>query len=125
MPLQIKKKHNNDKPWITDSFRAMIQKRQWAHSNGNTDLFRFYKARVRNASKFLRKKFYRTKVSDLKVSKPRQWWKQTKQILGLKRQDDASLKILAANTTNGDLQALASEINKFNQSVTSHLPPWI
>ena len=123
MPLQIKKKHNNDKPWITDSFRAMIQKRQWAHSNGNTDLFRFYKARVRNASKFLRKKFYRTKVSDLKVSKPRQWWKQTKQILGLKRQDDASLKILAANTTNGDLQALASEINKFNQSVTSHLPP--
>ena len=125
MPLQIKKKHNNDKPWITDSFRAMIQKRQWAHSNGNTDLFRFYKARVRNASKFLRKKFYRTKVSDLKVSKPRQWWKQTKQILGLKRQDDASPKFSQPTQQMGIYRHWPVRSTNLTSLLQHICPPWI
>ena len=73
----------NDLAWITANFKNLIKKRQAAFSNGNIELFRYYRNRVNRERKICREKFYSSKVEDLKKSKPSRWWKEVKQIAGM------------------------------------------
>ena len=36
-PTKVVSRHTSDKPWITDSFRALVRKRQRAHMSGDID----------------------------------------------------------------------------------------
>ena len=72
--------HVNDPPWITANFnQESHKKRQAAFSNGNKELFRYYRNREK-----CREKFYWSKVEHLKKSKPSRWWKEVKQIAGIR-----------------------------------------
>ena len=75
--------HVNDPPWITANFKNLIKKRQAAFSNGNIELFRYYRNRVNRERKICREKFYSSKVEHLKKSKPSRWWREVKQIAGM------------------------------------------
>ena len=75
--------HVNDPPWITANFKNLIKKRQAAFSNGNIELFRYYRNRVNRERKICREKFYSSKVEHLKKSKPSRWWSEVKQIAGM------------------------------------------
>ena len=73
----------NDLAWITANFKNLIKKRQAAFSNGNIELFRYYRNRVNRERKICGEKFYSSKVEHLKKSKPSRWWKEVKQIAGM------------------------------------------
>ena len=73
----------NDPPWITANFKNLIKKRQAAFSNGNIELFRYYRNQVNRERKICHQKFYSSKVEHLKKSKPSRWWKEVKQIAGM------------------------------------------
>ncbi len=73
IPKQLVTKNRNDKPWITPHFKQMIIKRQWAHREGYSALFKFHRAIVRHAHKYLRKSFYISEVAHLINSNPRHW----------------------------------------------------
>ena len=49
--------HVNDPPWITANFKNLIKKQQAAFSNGNIELFRYYRNRVNRERKICREKF--------------------------------------------------------------------
>lgn len=122
MPLQTVTRVTKHKPWVTQQFEDLVSKRQWSYHNDKAK-FRYYKARVKNASRFLRRRFYKTKVAELKESNPRKWWKQTKTLLGQNKGSDDPLNALAVERHDGDARKLADEINSFYQSVTKDLPP--
>lgn len=122
MPFQTVTRVVRHKPWITRQFENLVHKRQWSFNNDKAK-FKYYKSRVRNASKFLRRQFYKRKVAELKESDPRKWWKQTKSILGQNVEGDEPLQALAIARHDGDAKKLADEINSFYQSVTKDLPP--
>ena len=83
MPKRRITLHVNDPPWITANFKILIKKRQAAFSNGDNELFRYYRNRVNRERKKCREKFYSLKVEHLKKSKPSRWWKEVKQIAGM------------------------------------------
>ena len=83
MPIQRKKVHVNDCPWITPKFKEQIRQRQNAFSSGNTERFRKFQNLVIRERKILRKTFFTSKVSQLKQAKPSQWWSAVKGISGI------------------------------------------
>ena len=42
-PTKVVSRHTSDKPWITDSFRSLVRKRQRAHMSGDIDQARILK----------------------------------------------------------------------------------
>ncbi len=122
MPKELVTRNRNDKHWITPYFKQMIIKRQWAHREGNSALFKIYRAILRHARKYLRKSFYRSEVALLKDSNPMRWWKHTKQIIGQRGDSDASLKALATSICEGDNKKFDNMINKTYQSDNKILP---
>jgi hypothetical protein len=86
-------------------------------------MFKFYRARVRNAAKYLRKNYYKSKVESLEQTNPRKWWRITKQLLGQSHTSDSMYKSLAQSSNITNYQDLANKINEFYQSFSSHLPP--
>ena len=70
MPIQRKKVHVNDCPWITPKFKELIRQRQIAFSSNNTERFRKFQNLVIRERKILRKTFFTSKVSQIKQAKP-------------------------------------------------------
>ena len=66
MPIQRKKVHVNDYPWITPKFKELIRQRQNAFSSGDTEHFRKFRNLVNREQKILRKTFFTSKVSQSK-----------------------------------------------------------
>ncbi len=50
MPIQRKKVHVNDCPWITPKFKELIRQRQNAFSSGDTERFRKFQSRAENSA---------------------------------------------------------------------------
>ena len=49
--------HVNDPPWITANFKNLMKMRQAAFSNGNNELFRYYRNRFNRERKICRENF--------------------------------------------------------------------
>ncbi len=122
MPKQVVTKVHRHKPWVTRQFEDLVRKRQWAH-RFNKQKFDYYRSRVKNGARFLRREFYKSRVAHLKESDPHKWWKHTKQLLGESSNSDDPLQAMAVERHNGDNKQLADEINLFYQSDTKDLPP--
>jgi hypothetical protein len=109
LPLRSVKRHSADKPWITDEFRCLIRKRQYAWTHKNTAEYKRHRNAVNRLSRQLRKRFYKHKVDGLRKSNATNWWRQTQQLTGqVSKQDLAGL---ANELTNGNTQKLANHIN--------------
>ena len=120
--FKTKKVFSNDKPWITKEFKDSISKRQAALLQGDMQKYRHLRNKVNRMSSRLRSDFYTSTVQNYIQSRPQQWWRRVKRLLG-ENCEDSSMKLLANSTANGDMNLLAMKINKTFQDVTADLPP--
>ena len=56
LPLRPRSRNVNDKPWVTETFRRAIRRRQYAWTNRNMDDYRRYRNQVSRLAKSLRKR---------------------------------------------------------------------
>ena len=83
MPIERVKVHVNDCPWITPNFKELIRHRQNAFISGDTVRFRKFRNLINRERKILGKKFFPSKVSQIKQVNPSQWWGAVKRISGM------------------------------------------
>ena len=121
LPYRKITKYETDKPWITEDFKTLIQKRQFALKCGNMIQFKMYRNKVNKACKTLRAQHYNKNINGLQKTNPRMWWRKTQSILG-KNSCSNSMAGLSAELCDGDIQALTEEINSFFHSVSCNLP---
>ena len=65
LPVRSVKRCSNDRPWVTDSFRDLVKRRQRAFASGNRPLYKWYGNRVNRARKNLQRVYYRRKIGAL------------------------------------------------------------
>ena len=70
LPIKEVTIHTNDKPWVTDSFKDLIIRRQAALSANNRPLYNRLRNRINRQSKHLRSKYYHSKVKPPQGVKP-------------------------------------------------------
>ncbi len=70
MPLRSVKLHVNDAPWITAEFKELIKARSKAFARGDTEYFRRLRNDVNRERKLCRKRYFHSKVDNLKTTKP-------------------------------------------------------
>ena len=58
LPLQSRTQNLNDKPWITEEFRRVIRRRQYAYTHGHMSEYLRYRNQALRLAKTLRKRFY-------------------------------------------------------------------
>jgi hypothetical protein len=122
-PVKYITKREKDKPWITDEYKSLIQKRHQARCRGDLVTYRETRNKVNRLSSQLEKSFYDSKIKNLQKSDCKNWWKNMKALLGIGKGDLSPFYQLADELHDGDITSLAGEINNFFQSVTSHLEP--
>ena len=101
MPLKETSVSANEAPWMNNSLKRLIRRRQKALTNNNLAEYNQLRIKVNRVRKARREKYYDAKVKDLKACKPAQWWKEIKQLSGFSKVDRAS--------PIADLQHLADE----------------
>ena len=124
LPTKTIKKRLDDPPWMTQHLKSLIQQRQKALAKGHDQLFKSLRNRVNRERKQCRSKYYDSKVSQLKVSDPKQWWKSVKYLCGMDpvnhKYDLRHLQILSStgdetnetNEGNASLSHLANTVNQ-------------
>ena len=124
LPIKEVTIHTNDKPWVTDSFKDLIIRRQAALSANNRSLYNRLRNKINRQSKLLSPRYYHSKVKHLKASNPKKWWSNVKDIVGMNKMQSAdTLTSMANDFTNGCISDLVTKINEFLQSVTSDINP--
>ena len=73
LPTKTVKKYLNESPWMTQHLKSLIRQRQKAVANGRNQLFKSLRNRVNRERKQCPSKYFDSKVSQLKVSDPKQW----------------------------------------------------
>ena len=121
-PSKCVTRHTADKPWITDSFRLLIRKRQKAYMCGDLQQYRVLRNKVNRVAVKLKFDFYQQNIEAMTNSGSRVWWKHMKKLMGLDVNSNTGLQSLANKTTDGDCCILANKMNDFFLYVTEHLP---
>ena len=111
MPERSVKIHADDCPWITKDLKRLILQRQKAFTAGKMPLFKLLRNKVNRERKRCRKSYYKAKVQQLSDSKPHDWWREVKQLCGLKTEQKNLRSILRINCDDND-QDLANRINE-------------
>ena len=73
LPIQSRRVHSTEPPWITSTLKELIQARQRALSRGDNQQFREIRNRVNRERKACRAKYFQAKVKHLKERKPSAW----------------------------------------------------
>ena len=103
---------------MTQNLKSFIQQRQKALAKGHDQLFKSLRNRVNRERKPWRSKYYDSKVSQRKVSDPKQWWKSVKNLCGMDPVNHKyDLRHLQSLSSTGDE---TNETNEGNASL-SHL----
>jgi len=119
LPLRVVARYSTDKPWITDEFRRLIRKRQYAWTNNNMTEYKRLRNAVNRMSSKLRKRFYTKNIEGLRTCNSANWWRQTKQLTGQISKPD--LLGLCNELTDGNMQELADLINESLINVSADL----
>ena len=75
LPQRTVRKHQTDRPWITNKIKKWIFKRQTAfirHGKDST-IYKFWRNKVQREIKAA-KKHYQNRVVDVEETNPRKWW---------------------------------------------------
>ena len=123
-PWKTVRRHSNDKPWVNDTYRYMIRRRQRAFMTKGKDdpEYKLYRNKVNRMGKKLRQNFYTNQVAELKSTKPGQWWQNVRKLMGdTKSSPKGPLEHLAAKECDGSLEALADKINSFFTSLCNNM----
>ena len=102
MPERSVKVHGDDCPWITKDLKRLILQRQKAFTAGKMSLFKLLRNKVNRERKRCRKSYYKSKVQQLSDSKPHDWWREVKQLCGLKTEQKNLRSILRINCDDND-----------------------
>ena len=70
LPIQSRRVHSTNSPWITSTFKDLIQAHQRALSRGDNQQFREIRNRVNRERKACQAKYFQAKVEHLKECKP-------------------------------------------------------
>ena len=84
--------HHNDRPWVNSSLKSLINRRQKALASGDITLFKLLRNKVNRERKRCRKLYYQTKVRNLRDTKPKDWWREVKQLCGTSKPNKKGLK---------------------------------
>ena len=114
--MHVKKStiHTRDAPWVSPEFKELVKLWQKAFNDGEVNRFLYYRNAVNRKRKTLRGRYYASKVSQVKYSKPSQWWKSVKRIAGMTPASDSDTVIssLQVKGTDGlSEQNIANMIN--------------
>ena len=72
----------NDKPWVTASFKNDVTMRNKALAAGNLDLCKKLRNRVNRESQRLKAQFVRKRLANLKTGNSKRWWTEIKALAG-------------------------------------------
>ncbi|CAB4016292.1 RNA-directed DNA polymerase from mobile element jockey, partial [Paramuricea clavata] len=115
--------HESDQPWMNTNLKQLISRRQKAFTSGNNPLYKILRNKVNQACKRCRKSYYVTKVKGLRDSKPRDWWREVKQICGASKIPKRDLISLLHPNLVCDKESLAENINSaFANIMNDYLP---
>ena len=123
MPERSVRVHETDRPWLTSQLKALIARRQKAFSSGNELLYKMLRNKVNCERKRCRSVYYENKVKDLRVSKPRNWWREVKQLCGATRNTGRDLKSVLHSDLGCEETTLAESVNEAFTSVTKDYSP--
>ena len=112
MPVRSVKVHENDRPWLTKQLKSLSVRRQKALSSKNEILFKILRNKVNRERKRCRKVYYEKKVKDLRDTKPRNWWRDVKQLCGTAKRTGNDLKTRFHPDMICDEKTLAQNINE-------------
>lgn len=122
-PIKSVVRHTNDKPWVTDTFRYAIRRRQRAYKAGDMITYAYYRNRVNRLSKTLRPDYFKNNVAGLKSSNIAKWYQGVKQLMfGASSASTTPMQQLADNVCDGDLSTLSNHINTFFASLCDDMP---
>ena len=125
-PLIKLKYKSNDKPWINDYFKRLIERRNAAFNSGSLVLYKKLRNQVHRVNKSLKTQYYINKVDCLKNgNNARSWWKHVKALSGTLDLKNGT-EFLDLITRNGELIAadeLPNVLNDFFISVSDHILP--
>ena len=84
LPIQSRRVHSTDPPWITSTLKELSQARQRALSRGDDQRQRFreIRNRVNRQRTASRANYFQAKVEHLKDCKPSAWWNEVKKLSG-------------------------------------------
>ncbi len=85
--------------------------------------FRYYRNKVKRTGQTLRSDFLKLSIEGVKRG-DKKWWNITKQLSGLKM-DDNNLQSMANTITNGDMGQVANKINQTFKSISEDLAPLV
>ena len=71
LPLIPRSQNVNYKPWVTEKFRTVIRRRQYAWVHRHMVDYRRYRNQALRLAKTLRKRYYDARVEDLRRSDSR------------------------------------------------------
>ena len=123
MPERSVKIHQTDRPWLNPDLKRLISKRQKAFASGNKPLFNLLRNKVNRERKRCRKVYYNNKVRDLKDTRPRDWWREVKQMCGNARSSRPDLRSNLRTNTSCTNQELANKVNEAFLNVMEDYTP--
>ncbi|XP_035688786.1 uncharacterized protein LOC118424344 [Branchiostoma floridae] len=118
-PTKVVRLHCRDKPWVTPCIKALIEKRQKAFHKGNTSAWKRYRNRVIREISTAKRNHYRDKVEHLKTADPKEWYRNIKDMTGIRR--DQGNQILGVDNTNP--KEAANAINTYLAAASQQFPP--
>ncbi|KAK7151638.1 hypothetical protein R3I94_008091 [Phoxinus phoxinus] len=74
---------DNDKPWMTIQIKDLIKDRQLAFCSGNKTTYSKRKITIAKKIKNAKKQYYIHEVEELQSTKPKQWFKSVKALMGM------------------------------------------
>ena len=86
------KVHADECPW--KDLKRLILQRQKAFTAAKMSRFKLLRNQVNRERKRCRKSYYKAKVQQLSDSKPHDWWREVKQLCGLKTEQKNRRSIL-------------------------------
>jgi hypothetical protein len=90
-PVRVTRIKNNDKPWITAQFKALIAQRNEAFSRHDTVRYNMLRNRTNHLRRFLQQRFYHKHVEHCKQENSHEWWKAVKKLCGIADGQESNL----------------------------------
>ena len=120
-PIRFRRFKNNDKPWITVQFKALIAQRNEAFCKDKVR-YNLLRNRTNRLRRLLQQRFYLKHVQQCKQENPHEWWKAVKKICGIAGGQESSLCNMTFLNEVVDNNDLASFINEFLVAVAKDVP---
>jgi len=120
MPEKTVKRCSNDKPWVTDEFRHLVDRRNRAFKDKSTT-YPYLRNKANKLRKRLRKNYYTEKIRDTTVG-GRNWWHGVKEVTGMGNKT-SGMKGLINTLCAGDVEQFGEMVNQFFHSISADFAP--